>query len=108
MAVVTLRNRTIAKETEARFDSTAYINKVNREQVGPVSYDPTRFHSIEHVHRNPLHYRGKFTRDKSERGPFPTRRDSTPGPFEAEVMKERYQEEKRKNLLLVNRFLNST
>ena len=107
VAVVALRNRTIARETAARFDSEGQKKKAMREQVGPHSYDPTRFHSIEHVHRNPRLYRGKFTRDESDRGPSISKRDVKPGPFESEMRKERQLEEKRLNKMLVEEFLNT-
>ena len=82
-AFIQPKSRTIAKNTEERFDSLAYRNKVNNEQVGPHSYNTYSQENLSVQQLKPTNYKVKFTRDSRGRlnsRCFLPNRDMTPSP----------------------------
>ena len=82
------KSRTIARNTEERFDSIAYKNKVKNNQVGPHSYNTYSQENLETQYLKPTNYKGKFPRDSSERlssRNFIASKDVTPSPHETDT-----------------------
>ena len=82
------KSPTIAKNTEERFDSIAYKNKVKNNQVGPHSYNTYSQENLGTQYLKPTNYKGKFPRESSERlssRNFIASKDVTPSPHETDT-----------------------
>lgn len=79
---------------DARFDGLKDINKIVREQVGPLSYDVPDFKAM-HRPNDKTHYNGKFKRDSSVRLDsctlYKPSRDVTPAPTDTDNAVHLYQ-----------------